>query len=193
MKTKIMLGLMASALILTGCEVSKEEVMKKKYVLIAQNVSSLGCSFITMGYIVDKFGLVGSNYHEDSNADATCEDYGKVKNDTCGVTELKSGDSGFGASACAIGADSLSGGQDENATKTKKRILIVKNIDPDACGKFVIEPIAEDEGYNDVKFYEDKNAKCSDFTSATECKTKVLQDDDKGYGNSSCIVGTDKN
>ncbi len=192
MKKRVLLALGAAALILTGCEVSKEEVMQKKYVLIAQHVSSMGCSFLTMGYIVDEYGLVGSNYHEDSNVNATCEDYGKVKDDTCGITVLKPGSSGYGSSACAIGADALNGGQDENATKQKHYLFIVKNVRSDGCGKIVIEPIAKENGYNDVKFYEDKNADCNDFNAASyECKEKVLVEGDKGYGDSTCVVGTD--
>ena len=183
-------ALIGFAFITTGCEVSKKEVMKKKYVLIAQNVESMACSFITMDTIVKKYGLVGTNYHEDSNAKANCSDYGKTKDDTCGVTQLKAGDQGFGGSACAIGADALNGGQDENATKEKKYLFIVKNVRPDACGKIVIEPIAKDNGYTDVKFYEDRNADCNNFDNTYECKDKVLTESDKGYGDSTCVVGT---
>ena len=192
MKKRVLLALGAVALILTGCEVSKEEVMKKKYVLIAQHVSSMGCSFLTMGYIVKEYGLIGTNYHEDSDVNADCDDYGKIKDDTCGVTVLSSGSSGYGSSACAIGADALNGGQDKNGTKEKKYIFVVKNVRSDACGKIVIEPIAEDNGYTDVKFYEDKNADCNDFAATSyECEEKVLTGNDKGYGDSTCVVGTD--
>jgi len=183
--------LIGLAFITTGCEVSKKEVAAKKYVLIAQNVSSMGCSFVTMDYIVKEFGLVGTNYHEDPDASANCDDYGKTKDDTCGMTTLSSNDEGYGTSACAIGADALNGGQDENGTKAKKYLFIVKNVRSDACGKIVIEPIAKDNGYNDVTFYEDKNADCNDFSAAQhECKEKVLTGDKKGYGDSTCVVGT---
>ena len=191
MQKKIFLGMLGLALVLTGCEVSKEEVMKKKYVLIAQNVESMACSFVTMDTITEKFGLKGTNYHEDSNRNADCAAYGKVKDETCGITQLTTGDNGFGSSACAIGADSLNGGQDKNATQTKHYVLLVQNVDPDLCGKIVIEPIATDEGYNDVTFYEDAHAECNDFSSDTQCKIKSLTNDDKGHGNSTCVVGTD--
>ena len=195
MKTKIMLGLVASALILTGCEVSKEDVMKKKYVLIAQNVSSTACSFLTMGYIIDEFGLIGSNYHEDSNANTDCAAYGKEKGKTCDIKVLKPGNSGYGSSACAIGADSLAGGQDENATKEKKNILIVTDIAPDACGKIAIKAVADDQGYTgDLAFYGDasNHTSCSDFPGTT-CKVAAV-DADKypaAHGSTTCIVGTD--
>ena len=192
MKKRMLLALTAVALIVTGCEVSKEEVMKKKYVLIAQHVSSTACSFLGIGYVVDEYGLIGANYHEDSNVNATCADYGKVQDDTCGVKVLQAGSSGYGSSSCAIGADALNGGQDENGTKAKKYIFVVKNVRSDACGKIVIEPIAKDNGYTDIKFYEDKDADCNNFAPASyECKEKVLANDDKGYGDSTCVVGTD--
>jgi len=184
--------LLGLAFVATGCEVSKGEVAAKKYVLIAHNVSSMACSFVTMDTIVNKFGLKDTNYHEDSNPHATCADYNKTEGDTCGTTDLKSGDSGYGSSSCAIGANALNGGQNKNDTKAKKYIFVVKNVRSDACGKIVIEPIAKDNGYNDVTFYEDKNADCNDFgTAQYACKEKVLTDGEKGYGNSTCVVGTD--
>ncbi len=193
MKTKMLLTLSAVALILTGCEVSKEEVMKKNYVLIAQNVESMACSFLTIGYIVDEFGLKGANYHEDSDSHATCSDYGKVKNENCGVTELKNGDKGFGGSACAIGADSLNGDQDENATKKQKYIYIVRKVNPDLCGKHVIGKIAEDNGYsgNIAVYTPQNNVDCGDFPDATCDNSKVLDDNNKAYGDSICVVGAE--
>ena len=195
MQKKIFLGMLGLALILTGCEVGKKEVMKKKYVLIAQNVESMACSFLTMDYIIDEFGLVGSNYHEDSNAGATCEDYGKEKGKTCDIKTLKPGNKGYGGSACAIGADGLNGGQDENATKAKKNILIVTDIIPDACGKIAIKTIADEQGYTgDLSFYGDttNHTTCSDFPG-TPCKDAVV-DAEKypaAHGSTTCIVGTD--
>ena len=195
MKAKIILGLLTSAFILTGCEVSKEDVMKKKYALIAQNVSSTACSFLTMGYIIDEFGLIGSNYHEDGDATTDCEAYGKEKGKTCDVKTLKPGSKGYGGSACAIGADSLAGGQDENTTKKKGNILIVTEIAPDACGKIAITRVADDQGYSgDLAFYGDlsNHTSCSDFPTAT-CKVAAV-DAEKypaAHGSTTCIVGTD--
>ena len=186
--------MIATAFITTGCEVSHDEVAAKKYVLIAQNVSSLACSVIAMGYIVEEYGLIGTNYHEDPKKTADCSDYDKIQYRTCGVTQLKDGDDGYGQSACAIGADSLAGGQDKNATIKKNHILIVERIDPNVCGKIVMDKIAEDNDMSgDIQFYQDNNASCDQFDDKKSCSTTYSDAiTNLQPGNATCVVGADK-
>ena len=175
MHKTILTGLTGLALMITGCESPKEDVEAKKFVVIAQNVSSLACSELAMGTIAKTYGLVNVNYHEESNPNTTCSEYGKTEYYNCYTSQLDSGDEGYGGSACAIGADSLAGGQDPEATKKKKYFLLVHDYDEDYCGKFVIDKIAEDNGYKDITFYADSGASCRDFPDATGCHEKYIQ------------------
>lgn len=182
------------AFALTGCEVPKEEVMAKKYVLIAHNVSSIGCSALTMGTITDTYGLRGVNYHEDSDAQARCLDYHKIDHYNCGTTDLMPDDDGYGSSACVIGADAFNGGQNKDETRNRRYILVVNDVDSDMCGKIFIEPIAADKGYKDITFYEEGDASCNDTFAPPRyaCETKYLTPLDKGFGTSTCVVGSVK-
>jgi len=195
MRKIILASLMGLLLVLTGCESSKEDVKTKKFVVIAQNVSSTACSFWAMGTIERTYGLVNVIYHEESDPTTTCSDYNRFKYYDCYTTKLEAGDKGHGSSACALGADSLAGGQNKTATQKKKYFLLVHHYDADYCGKFVIDKIAEDNGYKDITFYADADASCNDFPDAVDCHDKYTQTHEvEGRvmtGASICVAGTD--
>ena len=192
MNKKLIVLMLAVAFGVTGCEVSKEDVMAKKYVLIAHNVSSIACSAFSIGYITEEYGLSGVNYHEDSDSQVSCLSYHKIDHYNCGTTDLKPEDTGYGSSSCAIGADAFNGGQDKNETVRRPYILVVDNVKSDMCGKIFIEPIADDKGYENISFYEDADASCNDTFQPPKytCETKYLTPMDKGFGTSTCIVGS---
>ena len=195
MQKIILTSLIGLVLILTGCESPKEDIEAKKFVVIAQHVDSLACSAVAMNTIEDSYGLVNIKYHEEDNPTTECSEYKRLKYYDCYTTKLDSDNPNYGSSACALGADSLAGGQNPEATKKKKYFLLVHHYDADYCGKFVIDKIAEDNGYKDVTFYADADASCDDFPNATDCHDKYTQthgvEDRVMTGTSICVAGTD--
>ena len=100
--------LSAAALLFTGCESTKEEVVAKQYNLIVHNVSSMACSFLVMDTIEKEYEIEGVLYHEDANG-VTCADYNHTDGDTCKVVdareELGEDHSGIGNRSCILGSD----------------------------------------------------------------------------------------
>ena len=193
---KIVLTILAGlVLVLTGCESPKEDIKKKKFVVIAQNVSSLACSSWAMDTIENTYGLENVVYHEEENPATECSDYNRMEYYNCYTTKLDSNDTGYGSSACALGADSLAGGQNPEATKKKKYFLLVHHYDADYCGKFVIDKIAEDNGYKNISFYADADASCGNFPNEIQCRDKYAGTNKVELrvmaGSSVCVVGTD--
>ena len=195
MRKIILTSLTGLVLLLTGCESPKEDIEARKFVVIAQNVSSLVCMNWAMPTIENTYGLENVIYHEEDNPATECSEYNRLKYYDCYTTKLDSDNPNYGSSACALGADSLAGGQDRATTKKKKYFLLVHHYDADYCGKYVVDKIAEDNGYKNVSFYAAADASCSDFPDQIDCSNKY----DRKYavetrvmtGSSVCVLGTD--
>jgi len=193
------MGLAGLALIVTGCESPKEDVKAKNFVVIAQHVDSMACSFFAMDTIERTYGLTNIIYHEEDNPETTCSDYDRIKYFTCYTTELDSNNSNYGSYACALGADSIAGGQDKATTQKKKYHLLMHHFDADYCGKYVVDKVAEDNGYKNVSFYAgDADTSCSDFPDSIDyCHDKYVQThvvEGRVMGDdysSVCVIGTD--
>jgi hypothetical protein len=91
--------------ILPGCESSKSEVAAREYNLIVHHVSSTACSSMVIGYVADEYGYSDVNFHQDSDSNVSCEDYGKTRGKDCETAELSSGDQGYGGYSCVLGTD----------------------------------------------------------------------------------------
>ena len=104
--------LLGAAVLLTGCEATKEEVMAKRYNLIVHNVSSIACSFVVMDTIEETYEIEDVLYHQDVNG-VTCADYNHTEGETCKVVdardELGEDHSGIGNHSCVLGSDKKPG------------------------------------------------------------------------------------
>ncbi len=105
MNKKTILALAGAALLLAGCEVSKEEVVKRSYNLIVHNTSSMACSTIVIDSVASDHGYSDVNFHQDNDKNVQCEDYNKTQGEDCEIVDLKSGDQGYGTYSCVLGTD----------------------------------------------------------------------------------------
>jgi len=209
MKTKVIFGLAAGALILTGCENTKEEVMAEPINIIVHNVSSLACSSLAIDKIKEKAGVSKLLYHEDNN-NVTCDDY-NAKTGLCveKFDLIARGSKGYGNRACIFGTDEVpkSKGQDietdnVNDVTAKEYLLIVKHTSKFSCNAYTIEDIAKKYDYNtELKFYIDKDgtANCNSYgrtnSKADKCQEADLKNKVKKevlIGNWTCVIGTNK-
>ena len=208
MKTKIMLGLVASALILTGCESTKEEVVAQPINIVAHNLSSMACSFLAIDTIKEKAGVTKLLYHEDANT-VTCDDYnGKTGLCVEKFDLIAKGSEGYGDRACIFGTDEVPEAKDQSSKTTegvvaaKTYLLIVKNTNKYSCNAYTIGDIAKKYDYDtDLKFYIDETGKaeCNSYgranTKADKCKEADLKSKvskDVLIGDWTCVIGTDK-
>jgi hypothetical protein len=199
MTTKTLFGLGMAALMLTGCESTKEEVVAQDYVLIVHNVSSAGCSFVGIGEFKSQYGLEKHSvlYHEDVDNTIDCDDYEHEANKSCWEESLTGSGTGTGNHACAIGIDEVTEPDTtyEDAVKQQKYVAIIPHVSSLACTKGGIDEVLKDHGYTgrDYVFTQERSdITCSRFPDTTCQVLDGPQEGEAGYSDRlACVIGTD--
>ncbi len=188
-----------SALLLTGCESPKEDVVARDFVLVVHNVSYWGCSSFGMNVFKKKYGFTNRIvlYHEDNDNTADCDDYEHELKRTCWEESLSGSGTGVGDHVCAIGIDEVDEPDTTNEEKVKeqKYVAIIPHVSSLACTKGGIDKVLEDHDYTGTQYtytQEKADVQCDSFPG-TECKVlSGLEKEEAGYSeNLSCVVGTE--
>ena len=106
MKKSILFGLAVSlALVLTGCESSKEEILKKDHIAIIHNVDSLYCNSIVIDQVKKKYNYTGEILYRSMDDNTSCSDEGFNATDCREKTNTE--ESVSGNSACVLAGDGI--------------------------------------------------------------------------------------
>ena len=106
MKKSILFGLAVSAtLVLTGCESSKEEILKKDHIAIIHNVDSLYCNSFVVDYVKKKYNYTGEILYRSMDDNTSCSDDG-FKDTDC-IEKTNTEEDFSGNSACVLAGDGI--------------------------------------------------------------------------------------
>ncbi len=211
MKKSLMVSsLIGVALMVTGCESSKKDIVAMPLNIIAHNLSSTACSFLAIGTIKEKAGFTNLLYHEDANT-VTCDDY-NGKSGLC-IEEndlIAKGSTGYGDRACVFASDEApqvkkkddKETKDVNNVTSKNYLLVVKNTSTFSCNSYSISEVSKKYDYKgDLIFYIDKDntATCASYgrtaTSGDKCEEGDINDKVTNktlIGEWTCVIGTDQ-